>query len=233
MNVKMMKVNKLKPAPYNPRVKLTEDDREFQSLKEGITKYGFVQPVVWNKRTGFVVGGHQRLEVAKALGYTEVPVHEVDLDDADEKKLNLALNKVSGKWNEEALGLLLADLKAGEEDLDVTGFDEIEIEELTLAFSDVSYDDLLEDLEREEELPMDGDEEEEEDFENSRNDNNYSIQYNVVFDDEVQQETFHTFLKLLKQTHDKDAFPSISSRIHAYLVKSAIPELEKRAQENE
>ena len=66
--------------------------------KESLETFGCVEPIVWNKRTGNIVGGHQRFKVAKDLGYTEDNVVVVDLEDTQEKSLNLALNKVSGQW---------------------------------------------------------------------------------------------------------------------------------------
>ena len=69
MNIKKMQVEKLKPADYNPRKKLKPGDKEFEKLKNSILEFGYVEPVIFNQRTGVVVGGHQRLEVMKHLGY--------------------------------------------------------------------------------------------------------------------------------------------------------------------
>jgi ParB-like chromosome segregation protein Spo0J len=224
MNVKEIAIGKVNPANYNPRIQLQPGDEEFEKLKAVILEYGFVQPLVVNTRTGNLVGGHQRLGVAKHLKMKKVPVTEVDLSEAEEKKLNLALNKVSGTWDEGALGALLNDLKGSGEDLGLTGFDDIEIEELTMAFADdlpfmdddVYHDEPGEFEESEEEDELDPYEEEE---------RGYVIQYNIVFDDEVQQETFQSFLKMLKDEYNNDAFPSHASRIHAFLKKEAIPRL--------
>jgi hypothetical protein len=138
METKLMDIDKLIPAEYNPRVDLQRGDEEYEKLKAVISQFGFVQPIVYNERTNVVVGGHQRLKVAKDLGYSQVPTVMVDLDDKDERILNLALNKVGGMFDEEKLGNLLAELQGMDTDLDLTGFNSLEIEELTLAFGDSS-----------------------------------------------------------------------------------------------
>lgn len=68
-----------------------------------VTEFGYVEPVIWNKRSGNVIGGHQRLTVMKNLGYTEVDCVIVDLDDMGEKALNIALNKIQGEWDRDKL----------------------------------------------------------------------------------------------------------------------------------
>lgn len=221
MEIKEMAIDELIPADYNPRVDLQEGDEDFEKLKKVIETYGFVQPVVLNSRTGNIVGGHQRTKVAKSLGYKTVPVQTVDLDEADEMKLNLALNKVSGKWDEQALGQMLNDLQSMDADLELTGFDLIEIEELTMAFADVDLDNLEVDFNGGEYNP---DENEDEDYNpmDDEDERGYVIQYNIVFDDEVQQETWHSFLKMLKDKYDNDAFPSHASRIHAFIMKEGL-----------
>ena len=67
-------------------------------------------PVIWNKRTNRVVGGHQRLTVLENEGEVEVDVSVVDLDETQEKQLNIALNKIEGGWDDEKLAELLMEL---------------------------------------------------------------------------------------------------------------------------
>ena len=97
MQIEKKKVDDLKAAAYNPRKDLQPGDAEYEKLKRSILEFGYVEPVIWNKRTGIVVGGHQRLKVMKDLGYTEVDCVIVDLDESKEKALNIALNKISGE----------------------------------------------------------------------------------------------------------------------------------------
>lgn len=131
MNIIKRHIDDLVPAEYNPRVDLKPGDKEYDKLKRSIEEFGYVEPIIYNKRNNTVVGGHQRLKVLKELGYTDIDVVEVDLNDNDEKALNIALNKVSGDWDNEKLEELLNELNnEADFDISLTGFEEDEIEEL-------------------------------------------------------------------------------------------------------
>lgn len=128
-----MKITDLKPADYNPRVELVPGLPEYEKLKQSILEFGFVDPPIFNIQTGNLVGGHQRVTVAKDLGlFDEIEVSVVDLPLKKEKALNVALNKISGRWDEEKLTLLLKELDG--ENLQLTGFDEDEINDLITSF---------------------------------------------------------------------------------------------------
>ena len=130
MEIERRKVDELKAADYNPRKDLRPGDAEYEKLKRSIQEFGYVEPVIWNKRTGTVVGGHQRLKVMKDLGFEEVDCVVVDLDDKKEKALNIALNKISGEWDNDLLANLLKDLDGSGYDITLTGFDLAEAQEL-------------------------------------------------------------------------------------------------------
>lgn len=130
MQIEKRVVADLKAAEYNPRKDLKPGDAEYEKLKRSIQEFGYVEPVIWNKRTGIVVGGHQRLKVMKDLGFTEVDCVVVDLDEAKEKALNIALNKISGEWDNNLLASLLKDLDGSGYDITLTGFDLAEAQEL-------------------------------------------------------------------------------------------------------
>ena len=132
MTIERVPVSKLNPAPYNPRKNLKPGDPEYQKLKRSIKDFGYVDPLVWNKRTGTLIGGHQRLKVLiNEHGAMEVDVSVVDLDETAEKALNLALNKIAGAWDDPALAKLLLELKNDEAGhLACTGFDEDEVERI-------------------------------------------------------------------------------------------------------
>lgn len=130
MNIIKKAISELKEAVYNPRKKLTEEDAEYQKLKRSIEKFGYVEPIIINKRSGNIVGGHQRLTVLKDLGYEEINVVEVDLSDEEEKALNIALNKISGEWDIPKLKDLLEELDTGAIDIELTGFELEELENL-------------------------------------------------------------------------------------------------------
>lgn len=130
MKTRKMKIKELNPAPYNPRIDLEPGDPDYEKLKQSIEKFGHVQPIVWNERTGNVVGGHQSLKVLVDLGYAEADCVVVDLDDSEEKTLNIALNKISGRWDIDKLSELMDEL-AGAGMAELTGYSEDEIERLT------------------------------------------------------------------------------------------------------
>lgn len=120
----------LLPADYNPRKDLKPGDKEYEKLKRSIEQFGYVEPVIWNKTTGRVVGGHQRLKVLIDMGMSEVDCVVVELSEEKEKALNVALNKISGEWDNEKLALLIADLQGADFDVSLTGFEPAELESL-------------------------------------------------------------------------------------------------------
>lgn len=132
MEIKKVNISELIPAVYNPRIELQKEDKEYQNLKNSIQKFGYVEPIIVNKVTNTIVGGHQRLNVLKDLGYTDIDVIYVELDKENEKLLNIALNKIDGFWDNEKLSNLLKDLKATNDniDLSLTGFDTHELDTL-------------------------------------------------------------------------------------------------------
>lgn len=137
MNIQTIPIDHINPAVYNPRVDLQPGDPEYEKLRRSIEQYGYVEPIVWNERTGNMVGGHQRYKILKARGDTEVAVSVVDLNPEQERLLNLALNKISGRWDEDALARLLSELQEAGADVELTGFDQDEIEDLIAGLPDV------------------------------------------------------------------------------------------------
>lgn len=128
MDMRRLTLSELTPADYNPRKDLHPGDAEYEKLKRSLAEFGYVEPVIWNKTTGHIVGGHQRLKVLADLGFESVDCVVVELDETREKALNIALNKISGDWDESKLALLIADLDAADFDAELTGFDEDEIQ---------------------------------------------------------------------------------------------------------
>ncbi len=134
MKIETISIDKIKPAVYNPRKDLKPGDAEYEKLKKSLNEFALVEPLIWNSRSGNLVGGHQRLKVLKELGYKEVEVSVVDLPDNKEKALNIALNKISGEWDMPLLKDLLEELDTGELDIEITGFTSKEIEDLMNQF---------------------------------------------------------------------------------------------------
>ena len=102
----------------------------YEKLKRSIAEFGYVEPVIWNRQTGNVVGGHQRLKVLVDLGQREIDCVVVDLDLQREKALNIALNKIQGDWDESKLASLMAEFDASAFDVSLTGFDAEEVDAL-------------------------------------------------------------------------------------------------------
>ena len=149
MVIQTLPVDKLVPADYNPRKDLKPGDPEYEKLKRSITEFGYVEPVLWNKTTGHVVGGHQRLKVLIDTGVTEVECVVVEMSEEKEKALNVALNKISGEWDKDKLSLLIADLQGADFDVSLTGFDAVEIDKLLNSGMDAEDDDFDVDAELE------------------------------------------------------------------------------------
>jgi len=131
MLVEKVSVSRINPAIYNSRIDLKPEDLEYQKLEQSLANFGYVDPIIWNKRTGNLVGGHQRFKILLKQGLTEVEASIVDLSLEKEKALNLALNKIQGKWDYEKLASLLDELtKIPNFDVGITGFDNSEISQI-------------------------------------------------------------------------------------------------------
>ena len=137
MRVEKKPIKALKRAAYNPRKKLKEGDKEYEKIKRSLETFEQVEPLVWNQRTGNLVGGHQRLTVMQDMGYTEVDVTVVDLDETQEKQLNVTLNKVRGRWDFDKLAELLGEM----DDVTLTGFEQWEVDGLSTDYDHIA--DLL------------------------------------------------------------------------------------------
>ena len=126
--VEQVPLDQLRPDPANPR-RISEE--ELDALERSLRQFGFVQPVVARRDDATVIGGHQRLVAARRLGLTTVPVIWLDISPEQARLLGLALNKISGSWDDALLARLLAELQAVPNlDLSLTGFDEDEVRDL-------------------------------------------------------------------------------------------------------
>jgi ParB-like chromosome segregation protein Spo0J len=120
--LRVLPLSELEPAPYHARLALTAPAHK--KLRASLAEFGPVEPLVWNERTGHVVGGHARLPILAELGYSEVPVSVVRLAEAREQALNLVLNnaKAQGRYDAKRLEPLLTGL-AELPEFHLTGFD--------------------------------------------------------------------------------------------------------------
>ena len=137
MIIEKKKIADLIPAPYNPRQSTAKQEKH---LKESLEKFGLVEPIIFNKQTGWIVGGHFRVRELIKLGVKEVECVIVDLNEDDEMELNIRLNANTGSWDWdtlandwdvvdlEAWGLEIPNWSAGSE-LNTMNEDELDINE--------------------------------------------------------------------------------------------------------
>ena len=128
MEIVKVDINELISPEYNPR-QITDD--EMEKLKNSINEFGYIAPIIVNKHNNHIVGGNQRYHALKEMGYDEIDVIFIEETDLNrEKTLNIALNKISGDWDNEKLEELLNELNTSDIELILTGFDEFELEGL-------------------------------------------------------------------------------------------------------
>lgn len=139
MKIQKIKLSELKEAEYNPRIDLKPGDEEFEKIKRSIQEFGFVEPIIVNSDMT-IIGGHQRYKVLKELGYDVAECSIVDLDKTKEKALNIALNKISGDWDNKKLEELIAELNETDINMDITGFTFDEVEEMLRKTSNNDYE---------------------------------------------------------------------------------------------
>lgn len=142
MELTRIGIDEILLAEYNPRKDLKPGDDEYEKIRASIEEFGYIDPIIANRRNANIIGGHQRWKVLKDLGYTEIDVIYVDVDEKTEKAMNLALNKISGEWDKIKLRELMIEFE--EQDLIVTGFDEAEINEIINQFEIPEFTDPIE-----------------------------------------------------------------------------------------
>ena len=126
LEITHLPIGHLRPDPANPR---RISDEELESLTRPIREFGLIDPIIARREDKVVIGGHQRLLAARKLGLKQVPVILVDLSQEQAHLLNLALNRISGSWDQELLARLLSDLNAVPDvDLSLSGFSEDELQ---------------------------------------------------------------------------------------------------------
>lgn len=173
MKIEKVKIEDLKVAEYNPRIELKEDDESYKRIKASIEEFGYVDPIIINKRNMVVIGGHQRLNILKDMNYKEVECVILNLDEKQEKRLNLSLNKNNGYWDNVKLEDLFNELDLSEEELFATGFNTDEVVSLSSDF----INDLLD-----------------EDFTDTNKElNKFSVTFNI---DKKYEDKFINYIKL-------------------------------------
>lgn len=122
-----MPIADLTPNAANPR-KIT--DKRKAQLRKSLEQFGNLSPITWNKTTGRVIGGNQRLEGYRDLGHTEVDVWVVELDEVKEKAAVVALNNHAGEWDRDGLKQILEEIQQADTDKELTGFDTVEFDKI-------------------------------------------------------------------------------------------------------
>jgi len=128
LRIEQVPIGDLRPDAGNPR-RISDD--ELEALTRSIKEFGLVDPIIARREGETVIAGHQRLVAARRLGLKAVPVVFVDISEEQSRLLNLALNRISGDWDNELLARLLADLNAVPDiDLSLSGFGDDELKKL-------------------------------------------------------------------------------------------------------
>lgn len=150
MKFSKIKLNQLIQSTYNPRIMNTT---ELQKLKNNILKFGLVDPIIINTKNNHIIGGHQRYDALTEILSDDTELNLLEIGSIgwvfdntkcslknkdDEKILNLSLNKINGRWNFEKLETVMQDLSKQNYDLNLTGFDDIELK----MFDNIQLDDL-------------------------------------------------------------------------------------------
>lgn len=141
MEVKTLKFTEVVEAFYNPRKMLKKSDKAYQDIKKSLETYGSVEPLVVNDVNMRLISGHQRLQIMRDMGLTEGEFSIIHIEDpTEEKALNIALNKIKGKFDNAKLFDVLREIK---DDVDITdlGFEMSEVESI---LGDPDVDDALE-----------------------------------------------------------------------------------------
>lgn len=164
MRIEVIKFADIVPDDYNPRRELKPGDVEFDRIKNSLNSFGYIEPIVYNAHTSHIVGGHQRVTVMQYLGMTEAEMSIVDLDEHEEKLLNLRLNKIKGRWDYDKLENLLKGFTMDEALL--TGFGSEELAVMLAKADDFDmdgYDDGSGDIYEDDGEEDDGESEDEDD----------------------------------------------------------------------
>jgi ParB-like chromosome segregation protein Spo0J len=187
MQVNELSLQLLKPYENNPR----DNDDAVELVMKSIEEFGFKNPIIVDKDM-VIVAGHTRFRAAKRLGLEVAPVIVADdLTEEQVKAFRIMDNKASemAEWNYPKLMKEIDELELSDYDTDLTGFDMIDLEKIKLEinFGDEALEDPTPDRDSEDET--------------EKEEKNYVIQYNIIFNDEAEQAIWHSYLKGLKEQY--------------------------------
>ena len=233
MKTEKIQFNDIIPAEYNPR-KITPED--FEKLSNSIREFGFVDPIIINLKNKNIIGGHQRYKVLKDMGVAELnlvklgdigwafPEDHLEVkSDTEEKALNIALNKISGEWDNSKLDSVLESLSdsdnielSGFERLENIGYDDLNLEDYAYTSSedDIDYYEPSDNDNPYEEYEEEEDEDGEPDYEAM---DNYNYSYMLNFSTEEIQEQWFKIIDYLKRKYEDDVELSITAKLIKFI----------------
>jgi DNA modification methylase len=131
MRIEKISTKIINPTPDNARLDLKPGDLAYDQLENSLKEDGYVVPMVWNERTGNLVGGNQRFKILRDMGKKEVEVSVVNLTPEKEKQLSIRLNAISGDWDMEKLKLAVHEIEELPDfDIKALGFDDVELSKI-------------------------------------------------------------------------------------------------------
>lgn len=231
MDLKNINILDIEPADYNPRVMT---DAEYEKLSRSIDEFGFVDPIIINLKNNRIIAGHQRYDVLinnhldeetedtelfllplGDIGWVFPKVDLTIVDETHEKALNLALNKITGDWDNTKLNELFVDLEVNGFDISLTGFEKIDLGSAGgLAKLEV------------EELPTHNLDLQEKELEKIEFDNvdikpedtifhdDFDLVYDINFNNPVDERFFYEFLKKIQDEYDEE---TVSGNLLTYM----------------
>lgn len=225
MEIVNINIDDIQLSEYNPRI---ISGRNYERLSRNIEQFGLISPIIVNLNNNHIIGGHQRYKVLLEKGVTELsliklndigwayPSEELKLDsEEDEKLLNIALNKISGEFDNLKLSNLLSDLSQKGFDTSLTGFSDEELSEfqsfdLDIEVDPISFEDMEYETGYDEEDIIDTTERDEEILEEDESDGRPFNFYEIIFNDEEEQSNWFNIISVIKAKYPDT---SVSSAI--------------------
>jgi hypothetical protein len=170
--IQYKKTEDLEPYARNSR---THTKEQIEQIIKSINEFGWTNPILISEKND-IIAGHGRVLAAEKLGMKEVPCIQLsNLTETQRRAYVMADNKLAlnAGWDDELLKLELHALNEADYDLSIIGFDASEL-------STIMFDDLISEDDKDDE------------------ETNFIVQYNIIFDDQEQQDVWFEFIKMLK-----------------------------------
>lgn len=223
MEIVDININDIHLSEYNPRIM---SGKNYERLSKNIEKFGLVSPIIVNLKNNHIIGGHQRYKVLTEKEITDLsmiklndigwvfPSQELIIEtEEDEKLLNVALNKISGEFDNLKLSNLLSDLTEKGFDASLSGFNESELKEFSSFDLDVGLDPIsFEEMEYETDFTeddiIDAPDEELEEYETEDDEIKVHNYYDIIFNDEEEQSNWLNIISVIKTKYPEEDISS-------------------------